>query len=1732
MIQCFLEDCFNQAGGPGCGIAGGYAAEIRFNFASTGPLTPGATYVLEPFEISGDSFAAEYATRDVYSSGAGIFNGAVRSDRDLWFREGRSSKLGTISEGDGAGAATATVSRNSDTSDDLIVTLTSNDTTEATLVTTVTIPAGQTTSAPFDIDAVDDLIADGTQTVTFTASASGHADGTDTLDVTDDDEAGINVSAISGNTTEAGGTATFTVALDSEPTADVTIGISSSDGTEGTVSTSSLVFTPANWNTPQTVTVTGVNDSLDDGNIAYWIVTAPASSGDSSYNGLNAADVPVTNLDNDASGITVSSISGDTTEAGGTATFTIVLDSQPIAEVLIGISSDDPSEGTVSTSIIRFLPSNWSTPQVITVTGADDDVADGNTPYKILTAPANSNDTRYNGVKAADVDVTNIDDDTAGISVSAISGNTTEAGGTATFTVKLDSEPTADVTFSIASSDTAEGSVSTSSLTFTTANWNTSQIVTVAGVDDDVDDGNIGFSIVTGAASSIDSNYDGLDAADVTLTNIDDDTAGITVSAVSGNTTEAGGAANFAFQLNSEPTSNVTISLSSSNTSEGTLSTTTLVFTSANWDVAQSVTVTGVDDAIDDGDVVYHIITTVLSGDTKYSGLSVADRVIVNHDDDTAGITVDPTTGLVVREGGATDTVTLVLNSQPTANVTISLSSSDPNQVTVFPGTLTFTAANWMTPQAVTIEAIDDDIDENTLGIAVLTSPAVSGDPKYDGLDAIDTNGSLLDNDTRGVIVSSISGNTTESGGTATFSIVLASEPTALVEIPLSSSNAAEGTVDVASVAFLPGNWNIPQIVTVTGQDDSVVDGNVSYSIVTGAIGGSSDYVGINANDVAIINVDDDTAGITVSAISGDTTEAGGTATFSVALSSEPTSDVTIGISSSDTTEGTVSAASLVFTASNWNIAQTLTITGVDDAIVDGDIVYDVIISAAVSDDSNYGGLDAADVTVKNIDDDVVEVLVSPVTGSTTEDGGTATFAISLNALPTSEVTIALSSTDPGEGIPGVSEITFDASDWNAPHIVTITGVDDLFVDGDIVYTIVTAAVVSGDARYDGLDPSDVLLTNLDNDVPLAVSYFPQSGTLVGGGTSYTTGLEPTADPFEAAALRAVDGSVQSVTEGESLVGGSKKPKTSSALDYYLWSFGSVVNVKSFSLYAWRNVNAEGDDFRFEYSLDGGAWTPLVIVGSATGQSYDVDLSATPLTGDLMVRVVDTDRSPVARNATPSLESIYVDLISFDSVTTDLRPLVDIIATDGSAFELPFESGQFTVTREGTSGDLQVFYTVSGSATSDLDYVALTGIATIPDGQTATTITINPLDDSDAEGNETVVVTLLEGSLYKPGANDSAAVTIIDDDLQIFVATSENAISSTVIANDFASTAVADGVVETIEEERTGGKPSSRKSFMDHRWTFVGVNAAQSFYLTASRPNNSEGDDFEFQYSSDSGETWESLATITTPSLTLYPVALPSAISGTIQVRVIDTDPDTTGNGDRDSVNVDQMYFSTAPLAPLVAEPSTSATGGWHLTTDELDTLSHQAITFWQRQESHPLAAVDSPITFEIAQIANPYLGLAYRAEGRIQIDIDAAGFGWNRESLFSTLVHEVGHLYGYDHEELGGSLSVGNHTQAVPNSLALPLQYVRPYQVQSALLPNQENTTASSGTDNIPWLNVRSRAQDTEFIVRAGKSSTSVRFGATGETVVDELFAYRSDEQLEDELLQLLAESRADLKD
>lgn len=108
--------------------------------------------------------------------------------------------------------------------------------------------------------------------------------------------AGVTLSATTVAATEGGSTGSYTVVLNSAPTSNVSISVS--PNAQATVSASTLTFTPANWSTAQTVTVTAVNDAVVEGAHTGSIAHGAGSS-DSAYNGISIAGVTVNVTDND-----------------------------------------------------------------------------------------------------------------------------------------------------------------------------------------------------------------------------------------------------------------------------------------------------------------------------------------------------------------------------------------------------------------------------------------------------------------------------------------------------------------------------------------------------------------------------------------------------------------------------------------------------------------------------------------------------------------------------------------------------------------------------------------------------------------------------------------------------------------------------------------------------------------------------------------------------------------------------------------------------------------------------------------------------------------------------------------------------------------------------------------------------------------------------------------------------------------------------------------------------------------------------------------------------------------------------------------------------------------------------------------------------------------------------------------------------------------------------------------
>jgi hypothetical protein len=499
---------------------------------------------------------------------------------------------------------------------------------------------------------VDDILDDGQKTYTINFNPTTSSDpeyngkvGSPVTIVNGDNELGsaITIGSIVGNTSEVGGTASFNIVLNTNPNANVTVNLSSNNLNEGTVSPSSITFTTLNWNTPVSVTVTGVNDFIQDGNITYTVNIGPTTSGNSNYQALATQTVSLVNVDNDTAGYTINLVSGYLIVSDGgevQSTIRVNLNSQPTANVVIPITSSDTGEANPNVSSLTFTPSNWNSTQDIIISGVNDgDPIDGNKTFIIQLGFPTTTDLVYAALDPPDQNGTSCNNNstTAKISVcrATPNNNTSEDLTTNEFYLIGNQLPTSNVVVNVSSGTLTEGTVSPASITINSSNWNQllpSNRVVITGVNDSAYDGDVNYNINFGAATSVDPYYSGYATSSYQVTNLDNEVY-FTVTPTTRTTTEGGATQNFSVVLPTAPTGNVTIPISSTNTGEGTIAVSSLVFTTLNWNTPQTVTITPINDNIADGNVVYTIdLGLATSADLRFNNKDPANVTVTNND--------------------------------------------------------------------------------------------------------------------------------------------------------------------------------------------------------------------------------------------------------------------------------------------------------------------------------------------------------------------------------------------------------------------------------------------------------------------------------------------------------------------------------------------------------------------------------------------------------------------------------------------------------------------------------------------------------------------------------------------------------------------------------------------------------------------------------------------------------------------------------------------------------------------------------------------------------------------------------------------------------------------------------------------------------------------------------------------------------------------------------------------
>ena len=280
--------------------------------------------------------------------------------------------------------------------------------------TTFSFPAG-TTFLERTFTIIDDLKVEDDESLELNLANPVLADigiGTVNLTINDNDEAisgdleedGLIIDWLSLPwTSEGGSSATFSVALPSEITSNVTITLEESDNEEISLSTTSLTFSPGNATTPQVVTVTGVDDALADGDQNEAVLLEAS-------NGLGRV-LEVVNRDDEAMAFSsITPMDRRISEDGGQTIVVIQLTRPPSADVVLTPFFDNALISASADNLL-FTPDNWDEPQVLILTGIDNASGEGDRVLPFSWLPAESDVPNIDGLRPPGFDLILEDDD-------------------------------------------------------------------------------------------------------------------------------------------------------------------------------------------------------------------------------------------------------------------------------------------------------------------------------------------------------------------------------------------------------------------------------------------------------------------------------------------------------------------------------------------------------------------------------------------------------------------------------------------------------------------------------------------------------------------------------------------------------------------------------------------------------------------------------------------------------------------------------------------------------------------------------------------------------------------------------------------------------------------------------------------------------------------------------------------------------------------------------------------------------------------------------------------------------------------------------------------------------------------------------------------------------------------------------------------------------------------------
>ncbi len=830
-----------------------------------------------------------------------------------------------------------------------------------------------------------------------------------------------------------------------------------------------------------------------------------------------------------------------------------------------------------------------------------------------------------------------------------------------------------------------------------------------------------------------------------------------------------------------------------------------------------SIFVTPIDDLDFEGD---ETVTLILLPSTAYNLGTVSASVTIV-DNDLPVVTIATTVPTVPEQGPGSAQLIVSrtgINSSPlTVNFMLSGTAADGVDFQAIDGMVTIPPSASST--AISVFPIDDLAYEGDETVTVTLSPA----PSYTLGSAKSATVTIVENDLPTVTVVTTVPSVPEQGsGSAQFTV----SRTGITSSPLTVSYNVAGTATAGSdygeligtVAFSSGATTA--IIFVTPIDDSTYDGNETVTIT---LSPSASYNTVPGNTATVTIVDNDLPIVTAVATDPSAYEADqDPGRFTIYRTENTSKPLTVNyIVTGTATNGTdYRELSGTVTIASGSSSSIITVTPVDDEEFEGPET--VVLTILPSSPYKVGSPASATLTIG--DNDLPSVSIAAITSSFLETGpAKGEFKISRTGITNSALLVSW--TVSGTAVSGADYVPLPLSATIPANAVStsifVTAIDDSEYEGN--ETIILALAAS--ALYNVASPSTARITLIDNDVPTVtvstpdpnaaesesesgqftitrtgitssplVVYYTLAGTAL-NGIDYTT--LPNSVTIQTGASSA-NVTVRPIDDGDYEGDETVVLSLASNSSYQAGSpSNGIVTIKDNDLPTVSIITTTPNASEL-------GPTPGLLTVSRSGittssltVSYYLGGTATPgtdyveLPGTLVIPANSSSQTitvtPKNDDVIEGVETVDVTILSSDSynigapikgtviIADDVRPLVSIVATDPNASEKGPDTGLFTISRTGaTTEPLVVAYALSGSATNGTDYALITSPVTIPANAASVPVFVAPLQDTEYEGAETVVLTISPAQDYKISAQSIATVTIADDDRPIVAIAATN----------------------------------------------------------------------------------------------------------------------------------------------------------------------------------------------------------------------------------------------------------------------------------------------------------------------------------------------------------------------